>query len=239
MQLLEFIESSNSCTSEEELILLFERAILVLGFDKFVYSRMRGSFSSENTVHHGVARSYPEEWMRHYSKNNYLDHDPTYRQALSQKSPFTWKKLLKEVPLTKKEILVLHEAEEVGLKSGVSLSVHGPHGEVLGFGFASTDNNEAPNRNQLSVLYALANQFHLAYSNFQPKTCINRIKLSDKQRQLMQWMAAGKSRGVAAEIMGISDATVDDHLKSVFKKLNCNHHTTAVLKAIQLGLIRV
>lgn len=237
--MMDFIERSNQCTKIEQLVHVFEESISELGFNKFVYSLMRGSFSKLGETQHGVAQSYPEDWMAYYLEKNYVNHDPTYRRALRDKGIFTWKQLQTQVPLSKTEKVVMNEAKEAGLHSGVSLSIHGPYGEVMGFGFASDDPNLDTNKNQLSLLHAMANQFHLVYSeighNFKEPT----IMLSDRQKEILQWAAVGKSRSIIAVIIGISEETINDHFKEIFRKLQCGDRTVAVLKAIQLGLIKI
>ncbi|MDE1901432.1 MAG: LuxR family transcriptional regulator [Alphaproteobacteria bacterium] len=239
MIILDFIEKSNRCLSRDELIQLFENTLLSFGVDRFVYSLARGSFTANNKTHHGLVRSYPEEWMKHYTSNRYIDSDPTFRYALKKKGPFTWHSLQEIIPLSKKEKTVMYEAEEAGLKNGITLSLHGPYGEVIGFGLASREKHQELSKDQLSILYAIANQFHLVYSSFEEAVDEPAISLSDRQREILQWAAVGKSRALIAEIMDISEDTVDDHFRHIFRKLGCNDRTLAVLKAIQLGLIRV
>ncbi len=239
MVISDFITRSNGCSTIEELVTAFEAAISQLGFDKFIYCLARGCLNAQTPVNHGIARSYPEDWMKHYMRKGYLDFDATYRYGLSHRGAFAWKQLQQEVPLTKKERLVLYEAEEAGLKNGITVSLHGPYGEVLGFGFASDHPDLTPTKDQLSTLYCLASQFHLVYSGFDKKPAASTIKLSDRQREILQWAAIGKSRAVIAEIMMISEHTVDEHFQCIFKKLDCRDRTVAVLKSIQLGLIRV
>ena len=56
---------------------------------------------------------------------------------------------------------------------------------------------------------------------------------------MLQWAAAGKSRSAIGEIMGISDDTVDDHFRQIFRKLQCNDRVVAVLRAVQMGAISI
>ncbi len=239
MPLACFITQSNLCTSKDELVAAFEKALSELGLSKFIYCMARGSFSGHGKVHHGIARSYPEDWVKHYLSNNYVEFDATYRHGLNSCGAFSWKTLHEELPLTKKEKLVLGEAEDAGLKNGITVSLHGPHGEVMGFGFACEDRQPALSKDQMSYLYCLANQFHLVYSSLSKTETPQPIKLSDRQREILQWAAGGKSRSSISEIMAISEDTVDDHFRHIFRKLGCNDRIVAVLKAIQWGLIRV
>jgi DNA-binding CsgD family transcriptional regulator len=237
--ILEFIDQSNRCTSVDELTRTFELSIAHLGFDKFVYSLMRGTASKFGLMHHGIARSYPESWMKHYMQCNYIKSDPTYRWAINHRGAFTWSQLQKNLPLTKGERRVMLEAEEAGLKNGVSLSIYGPQGEIMGFGFASSFQKLDINKNDLSALHALANQFHLAYMALNEAQERPVIVLSDRQRDILRWMAVGKDRAQIAELMGISEETVKGYLKDAYLKLGCSDKAVAVLRAFQLGLIAV
>ncbi len=239
---MRFIELSNRCATQAELVELFNRTLGELGFDKFVYSLMRGSAQWNGRPHHGIARSYPESWMKHYLANNYLEADPTYRRALRQRGVFAWREVMTAEPLARREKRVMLEAAEAGLQSGVSLSIYGPLGEVMGFGFASDTPNLIINRDQQSLLHALANQFHLAYmaldATSPPAAPAAPVRLTDRQRAILQLAAAGKNRAEIAEILGISIETVKDHFSGIFQKLNCHNQAAATAKAITLGLIQ-
>jgi DNA-binding CsgD family transcriptional regulator len=204
-----------------------------------MYCIARGKVSEPNRGPRQILCEYPEEWVKHYTEKKYLEYDATYRRGLMQYGPFHWNTLHLSMPLTKKEKAVLHEAEDVGLHDGVSLSVFGPSGEVIGFGFAHTQKVEPYTPDQMSYLFLLANQFHLSYSRMDPYVKILDIRLSDKQREVLQWAALGKSKNIIAGIMNISEDTVDHHFRQIYKKLGCHDRIVAVLKAIELGLIRV
>lgn len=239
MLILEFIEQSNQCRTIEQLVLTFEQSINKLGFDKFVYSLMRGSASRYSSTHHGIARSYPEDWMLHYAKSNYLKFDPTYRWAMKHRGAFTWEQLKKALPMSKGEKRVMFEADDAGLKSGVSLSIFGPRGEVMGLGLASNIPNLKFSKDDLSALHALSNQFHLAYMALTEITEIPSLFLSDRQRDILQLMAIGKSRAEIAELLAVSENSIKAYIKDIYDKLGCDDKAVAVLRAFQLGLIAV
>jgi DNA-binding CsgD family transcriptional regulator len=240
MSFFGFIEQSNKSRTKDQLVHHFEQALYDFDIDGFVYSLARGSFASGNKMHFGVAGSYPREWMEYYRKQGYVENDPTFRQIARTKGFFTWKDLQSIQSMTPKEQQVMNEAEEAGLKNGISLSIHGPYGEVLGLGFVSSSNRKGLSINESSVLYALANQFHLAYASLDKlPAAAPLLKLTDRQKEILQWTAAGKSRSTISEIMNISESTVDDHFRQIFRKLGCNDRILAVLKAVQLGLVTV
>lgn len=61
--------------------------------------------------------------------------------------------------------------------------------------------------------------------------------LSERQQEIMLWVAKGKSNSVIASILGISQHTVDTHLRRVYERLGASDRTVAAIKAVQRGLI--
>ena len=61
--------------------------------------------------------------------------------------------------------------------------------------------------------------------------------LSDRELQVLQWIARGKSNSVIAEILQISPSSVDAYVRRTFAKLEVSDRTTASLKAFSLGLV--
>jgi LuxR family quorum sensing-dependent transcriptional regulator len=63
------------------------------------------------------------------------------------------------------------------------------------------------------------------------------IELSPRERQVLGWIAFGKSSREAAIIMGISEHTVNDYIASAITKLGASNRTEAVMRAVLTGQI--
>ncbi len=61
--------------------------------------------------------------------------------------------------------------------------------------------------------------------------------LSERELEVLQEAARGLTNKAIAVRLGISDRTVQGHLRSVFDKLQVINRTEAVVKAAQLGLV--
>ncbi|WP_093162161.1 helix-turn-helix transcriptional regulator [Aliiruegeria lutimaris] len=61
--------------------------------------------------------------------------------------------------------------------------------------------------------------------------------LSQRQKEILSWVALGKSNSVIASILGISPHTVDTHLRRIFDRLDTTDRTVAAIRGIQAGLI--
>ena len=62
-------------------------------------------------------------------------------------------------------------------------------------------------------------------------------ELSDRERQVLRWTAAGKTSSETGAILGISARTVNYHMTSILLKLNAVNKTQAVVKAVTLDLL--
>lgn len=64
-----------------------------------------------------------------------------------------------------------------------------------------------------------------------------KLRLTDRERDVLGWAARGKTTQDTAAIIGISNETVIAHMKSAMGKIEAGNKTHAVAKALQLGLI--
>lgn len=63
------------------------------------------------------------------------------------------------------------------------------------------------------------------------------VMLTEREIQCLSWTAAGKTSLEIAEILGLSEHTVNHYLNQVTRKLEAVNRTQAVVKAIRRGLI--
>lgn len=61
--------------------------------------------------------------------------------------------------------------------------------------------------------------------------------LTEREREVLEFAAAGMTNRAIGFRLSISDRTVQGHLASIYTKLNVNSRTEAVTKALQLGYI--
>lgn len=62
--------------------------------------------------------------------------------------------------------------------------------------------------------------------------------LTDREIDCLNWTAAGKTSAEIAEILGLSEHTVNHYLNRATKKLDTVNRTQAVAKALRIGLIK-
>lgn len=63
--------------------------------------------------------------------------------------------------------------------------------------------------------------------------------LTDRERDVLSWAGRGKTISETADILKLSEGTVETHVKNALAKLGAHNKTHAVAKCITLGLIDV
>lgn len=234
-----FIEATNAAQSSGQAFSFFESALAEMGYDRICYSLITDHPSSGMPAGHGIMRNYPEDWMKHYLANDYVEKDPVPRHCFSAIFPFTWGELVGSGRLSPDQHRVMNEANEARLLDGIAVPLHGMNGELAGVGIASSAGGVQPDKTMLRKIGAMASQFHLVYTEKEfRRNSAKMPHLTGREREILVWAAEGKSDGVVAEILGITHSAVRFHMNNIFRKLDANERTLAVVKAIRHGLIQ-
>ena len=240
----EFIEQSNKATSVEELFEHYRRAMHELGFDQIIFSLMTDHKHIERPSGHGIMLNYSESWMKYYQEKDYESFDPVRRHMYAAPTLFVWDELLAQTVATRTQKLLMHEGHDAGLKDGIGIPLHGPHGALAGVGAASSAGGvELDDKNLLSRAHLLAQQFYAAYlhlevgrlESVEPQL----VRLTDREQEVLKWCARGKSKPEIAEILKLSENTVHSYVKESLRKLEAKNVTLGVLRALQMGLIQI
>lgn len=86
----------------------------------------------------------------------------------------------------------------------------------------------------------LAHAMHIAVQRVVIPRLLANIapRLTERELTCLHWVAQGKSDGVVATILGVSDSAVHFHMTNVLRKLGVATRTQAVAKALALRLLR-
>lgn len=63
------------------------------------------------------------------------------------------------------------------------------------------------------------------------------IDLSNRELEILRWIGSGKTNWEIAQVLGLSESTVKNHIHRILHRINANSRTQAVVKAIELNLI--
>jgi two-component system response regulator DegU len=63
--------------------------------------------------------------------------------------------------------------------------------------------------------------------------------LTEREQEVLELLAEGKTNKEIAESLIISDRTVQTHLSNIFSKMDVSSRTEAVLEAIRRGWLKI
>jgi LuxR family transcriptional regulator len=180
--------------------------------------------------------NYPAAWQKRYKEQGYLRRDPTVAHAITSDEPILWSdELFADCPDMRAE------ARSFGL-------VHGwaqPRRDALGMVSllscvrsepAITDDELNAKIQRLQWLSYLCHVGMLKHwgpaLRGNPETA-----LSDRELEVLRWSCDGKTSADMAQIIGVSEATVNFHMRNACLKLGSGNKTAAAVRAALMGLL--
>ena len=194
--------------------------------------------------------NYPGDWRSFYDTEGLVHVDPTVAHCVAHSTSLIWSPGLFR---SAKQQVMYEEASSYGLKSGITLPMHGPRGEL---GILCFVNDAKPSRQfdqdvaqvlpELSLLRDVAFQsgVDFALMGAAPDGALDLMRpaplpsLTARELECLQWTMAGKTSWEIGRILNISVSTVNFHVAGFNRKLEVSHRNQAVIKALKLGLLQ-
>ncbi len=216
-----------------QVLAVLDREVRRLGFDYYACGiRHLVPFTRPSIE---VIGSYPEDWLVHYQAQDYARIDPALLHGLRSSDMVVW-----DDALFSECQQFWGEACDNGLRVGATLPLRTTNQSLSVLSVARQGGRisraeSAVMRLHLRCLIEHAVQ-RLAELGH-PMLSQPAITLSQRERQVLQWTADGKSSGEIALILDISINTVNFHLKAILKKFKATSKTLAAAHAAMLGLL--
>lgn len=205
--------------------------LLPLGYDRFVLASV--SPSAQTFVERiylagggwGTDAALPDQ-------ENYLLHCPITRHILQRETAFFWTKSDEPGPARYR---ILARPRGAGL-NGLQVPVFGPTGLEGAASFAGrTIDSSAGSRLLLEAAAPLA--FRAALRLSATPRVPELGELSGREAEVLSWMAAGRRVAEIAEALGLSERTVENHLRRIRGRLGARTTAEAVRIATERGVI--
>jgi LuxR family quorum-sensing transcriptional regulator LasR len=208
----------------------YERALLAIFPDRNAPVEAEFAFLHSN---------YSPKWRSKYDDEKLGHVDPTVTHCATKITPLIWSPNLFA---GRRQNELYEEACGHGIRSGVTLPIHGPNREfgVLCFVSDTKPNkqfHEDANRNipELSCFRDFI--FETSLQFMKPAPSVEDVVLTRREIECIKWCASGKSSWDISQILGCSEAAVNFHFGNIRRKFGTSSRRHAVVKAIRLGLI--
>lgn len=181
--------------------------------------------------------NYPDGWAEWFDAQSLGATDPVHRASNISSVGFTWSRLPELISLTSRDRRVLELARREGIGEGFTVPAHVP-GEAHGscsFACAAGKNFSEQNLNSLQLVGTFA--FEAARSMRRKRIASEPVRLTDRQREVVVWVANGKSDKEIGRILGISEDTVGEHMRAVAQRYGVSRRTSIAISALFDGSI--
>ncbi|SLN18031.1 Transcriptional activator protein LuxR [Pseudoruegeria aquimaris] len=238
--MLEKLEAILDAATIEDAWLLHQSYMAEYGFDRLIYgyTRFRTAHSFGDPQDLLVLSNHSQEYLEEFVHNGMYFHAPMVRWAMENNGACSWswmEKTAMQGGLTDQEMRVIGFNQKMGVTAGYTISFRsdssrskGAIALTAGPGVtqAEVDALWEEKGQEISVLNNVA---HLKLITL-PHTG-NRPALTKRQREVLEWVGEGKTMQDIAQIMGLTPATVEKHLRLAREALNVETTAQAVLKA--------
>jgi len=181
--------------------------------------------------------SWPDEWRQRYFEKQYLQNDPAHLHLAHGVEPYTWSETLDCPDYSKSQKRIVYEAAEFKMHEGLLVPILG-----LGTGIAMISiagSNRSLSLRDRAELHLAAIYTHAQVRILSKRQARALPSLSIRERECLQWVAAGKTDWEIGEILAISEKTANAHIEHVKQKYRVTTRMLAVVYAVKRGVIHV
>lgn len=207
-----------------------------LGFDYCAYGMQSPlSIAEPKTI---MLNNYPQAWQQRYMEQQYVKVDPTVQHCMVSLKPLVWSS---QYTHTQAEKDFWEEARSYGLNVGWAQSSRdfiGTRG-MLTLARSSDQLSEKEQKAQYTNMYWLTQTVHSSIAKIVNDVEFSQFNLylTNREKEVLRWTAEGKTSAEIAQILGVSERTINFHLSNSMQKLNVNNKISAAIRAVMLGLL--
>lgn len=227
-------EALTNAITEETFFAAIAKAARDLGFEYCAYGlRMPLPVSNPKML---LLSNYSTEWQQRYASENYLAVDPTVAHGIQSSMPVVWSpQLFASCPD------FWTDASGHGLKHGWAQSSFDAKSNVGMLTLARSQEEITltelrEHSVQLSWLAQAVHEGGVRLASMK-RDAEPAIMLTAREVEVLRWTADGKTSGEVAQIMDISERTVNFHITNSLVKLGVVNKTAGVVKAAMLRLL--
>lgn len=235
--LLEIIDASLRCASQEDLKRLAKRLQSLVPFEFALCSLASTRYRSADP-YRMINVSYPLSWIDRYISEQLDVVDPVVVEHRLHFGLQYWSDSYEKHPEARQFIM---SAADYGLKTGYSYGLRTEDGNgatLFSFGGRSMERSVRT----FHILGRIVPHLHQALVRVvTPLSHLGTIqaKLSPREKEVLLWIKAGKTTSEISSTLSISERTVKFHVRNTLRKVRASTRAQAVAVSLEKGLIDI
>lgn len=230
----DFIDDIANMDDQRAVIDRMGREFAKFGFTAWVVTGlpMPGGRMEEMMLLNG----WSPDWSSYYFKHNLIKDDPVGAHCFRSTGPFEWKDASYDPETWPAARKVMNDATDAGMRHGFCVPIHTAAGFQSVVSMAGEHVDLSPHAKRalhLMSIYAHDKAVSVVRRPHEPY----RALLTKREREVLNWTAAGKTSWEISRILGISEQTVVAHLKAAASKFETPNRVATVVAALRRGEI--
>ena len=232
-----YAEQVNAVTSLNRVWHELMHFVEPLGINALAYYHKAPPGAADYSDKYFKAIGFDEELAKDHRRNHKIFGEPFTSHFNPLLEPMFWGDVSQKLNLSDSQLEQLRNFYRPDPSNGLVVPVFGPNSRngcvVLRF----KDHESLFPRDKVHRINFACNQSHIQFCRIKARDSDQSVKLTAREQEVLTWVARGKSNAVIADIVGISQHTVNGYLRRVYLKTQTSDRTTAALRAIGDSLI--
>ena len=229
---LETLKAFDSCQDVPSLQTQMLKSLARYGFRHALVMAAATRANRKTSAERTLLCNWPKEWFEQYHAENFVQNDPIVHTARKSLRGFRW---ADAIATTKQANFIMAAAKENhGLSHGICIPIRDLDGFCAAVSFAGDEVENSENARffvEMLAIYA----FH-RISKFVGKDTPK--VLTARQREIINWIASGKSSWDVSVILNISEHTVRKTVANAMQRLNVTTRAQAISEALRRGELK-
>ena len=233
---LDYIGNIGAGASVDAMLGNLQRVVGDFGFDSFLLTGVPDP--GRRIDGYIMLSGWSQDWLERYVAEDYVQIDPIARRLQYATDPFTWSEVTAGRRLDGTAARVMDEAASIGMTDGLCVPLYDIDGRRSVLSLAARSIDLSPAEKGVLHLVGIYSQNRIRELLGQASSgSVERPALSPRERECLQWTAAGKTSWEIAAILNLSQNTTDGYIASATRKLGASNRTQAVAEGIRRGII--
>ncbi|SEQ48562.1 transcriptional regulator, LuxR family [Devosia sp. YR412] len=235
LRTFEFVERVAASDNAGDIAALLLSEAEQLGFSGLAMGWLPPPDSAEKARFEVAA--LPPEYFRRYAENHYERDSAIVSHMQTTTAPFRWDEVKVDVEAQPIAHKILQEAWDFDVRWGWSIPIYSQH-RLTGFvtTSAALKIDDGMDTDQLHLMTLCA---HSRILDLQTASRAALPILSEREREVVTWLAAGKTADDVSCILRISPRTVHAHIAAAGHKFGTSNSTHTVVEAIRRKQISI
>ena len=226
----DFVDAIERVTDPATVIELFDGELKRYGFHAWLITGLPNHGERIDPLM--MLNGWPKGWTETYTRLNLVQNDPVVAHCFRSTAPFVWRDAPYDPLTNPKAKEVMDRATDFRMNEGFCVPIHSSEGFQAVVTMAGEQVEAARQVRRalhLMALYAYGKAVELCL----PKKFPEPRLLTKREREVLQWTAAGKTAWEISQILGVAESTIIAHLKSAAAKYDTSNRVATVVAALR------